>query len=285
MSNNFTHVKNPLTVIAIFSGISEVSGTAILPILHDNTQKIYIWFIMIFPSLLVLLFFWTLFFRSRVLYAPSDFKDENIFASLQPASPHLRAQKLEKEMDSGSNTQEDADHHAKDNKIISSTDESLPKEELPEFLPRESHAQKVAQAAMAEDLVITYLADELKVKFIRNVSPISMPRIMFDAFAKDINKNIIVSVKYIRNSRPPLNLIYHELNEIKEYIDSLSVNEKDMTYIIFAIILDGPAQSTFEGVSRRAHDAVARFDMNVRIKIYNVKEHTDGTKRLTTTSI
>jgi len=75
-------IKNPLTIIAIFAGIAEISGTLVLPHIAPDNQYLYIWFLMGFPLLLVVIFFITLNFNHKVLYAPSDFHDENHFLSL-----------------------------------------------------------------------------------------------------------------------------------------------------------------------------------------------------------
>jgi hypothetical protein len=50
-------VKNPLTIIAIFAGIVEVSGTLILPHIAESQQAVFTWFLVAFPSVLVILFF------------------------------------------------------------------------------------------------------------------------------------------------------------------------------------------------------------------------------------
>ena len=75
-------VRNPLTIIAIFAGIAEVSGTTVLPFVDAPNQMFFIYFLIGFPILLVLLFFLTLNFNNRVLYAPSDFKDETNFLKI-----------------------------------------------------------------------------------------------------------------------------------------------------------------------------------------------------------
>lgn len=69
-------IKNPLTIIAIFAGIAEVSGTTVLPFIAPANQLLFIYFLIVFPLLLIILFFLTLNFNNKVLYAPSDFKDE-----------------------------------------------------------------------------------------------------------------------------------------------------------------------------------------------------------------
>jgi hypothetical protein len=75
-------IRNPLTIIAIFAGIAEVSGTIVLPFVHQDNQYIFIWFLIGFPSVLVVTFFATLNFNNKVLYAPSDYKDETNYIKI-----------------------------------------------------------------------------------------------------------------------------------------------------------------------------------------------------------
>ncbi len=72
-------ISNPLTVIAIFAGITEVGATTVLPFLPPASQAVYMWFVILFPCALVALFFGTLNFNHRVLYAPSDYRDDQSF--------------------------------------------------------------------------------------------------------------------------------------------------------------------------------------------------------------
>jgi hypothetical protein len=67
-------ITNPMTVIAIFATLSETSAAVSLPFLDDEEREIYIWFLISFPFYLLLLFFATLNFNHRSLYAPSDFE-------------------------------------------------------------------------------------------------------------------------------------------------------------------------------------------------------------------
>lgn len=72
-------VSNPLTVIAIFAGISEISGTIVLPKLSEYNQFVFIWFVMLFPVILISAFFYVLWHKHRVLYSPSDYKEDASF--------------------------------------------------------------------------------------------------------------------------------------------------------------------------------------------------------------
>lgn len=50
------HIKNPLTIIAIFSTLAEAAGVAVLPFVSEELQRIFIWYVIGFPILLVILF-------------------------------------------------------------------------------------------------------------------------------------------------------------------------------------------------------------------------------------
>ena len=74
MIENIKPVSNPLTIIAIFAALAEVAETVALAMADEQIQATFVWFVMGFPLLLVISFFLTQNFNSRVLYAPSDFK-------------------------------------------------------------------------------------------------------------------------------------------------------------------------------------------------------------------
>ncbi|WP_122666035.1 hypothetical protein [Pseudomonas viridiflava] len=67
-----TRLINPISIIAIFAALCEASATTVLPHLNEENRQIYIWFLIAFPSTLVILFFLTLNFNSKVLYPPAD---------------------------------------------------------------------------------------------------------------------------------------------------------------------------------------------------------------------
>lgn len=90
------NVKNPLTVIAIFASLTEVVGTAVTPFLDGNNQTLFLYFIIGFPTLLIISFFVTLNFNHKVLYSPSDFdnSDTSIVSLFYGKSEELK--KVEK---------------------------------------------------------------------------------------------------------------------------------------------------------------------------------------------
>lgn len=92
------HIKNPLTVISRFAAIAELSGTAVLPFLTPENQSTYILFLMAFPIYLVGIFFLTLNFNHKTLYAPSDYENQDDFLKLFGiVTPQERDEKLSAE--------------------------------------------------------------------------------------------------------------------------------------------------------------------------------------------
>ncbi len=82
MVTNLKAISNPLTIVAIFAGLAEVVGTVMLGLVDVSIQPIFVWFVMLFPVLIVCLFFATLNWNSKVLYAPSDFRDDDKFLDM-----------------------------------------------------------------------------------------------------------------------------------------------------------------------------------------------------------
>lgn len=81
-------ITNPISVIAIFAFISETSAAVSLPFLENDEREIYVWFLISFPFYLLFLFFITLNFNYRSLYAPSDFdNDKNFLKAFKDEPP------------------------------------------------------------------------------------------------------------------------------------------------------------------------------------------------------
>jgi hypothetical protein len=75
-------LTNPMSIIAIFATLSEASAAVSLPFLDEDDRELYVWFLISFPFYLLFLFFATLNFNYRSLYAPSDFKSDEHFMKL-----------------------------------------------------------------------------------------------------------------------------------------------------------------------------------------------------------
>lgn len=48
----------------------------VLPFIQESNQSKYVWFLILFPAPLVVIFFAMLWFKPKALYAPSDYSNE-----------------------------------------------------------------------------------------------------------------------------------------------------------------------------------------------------------------
>ncbi len=102
MLEKIKKISNPLTIIAIFAGLAEVVSTVALITVSIEVQVILVWFVMLFPLFLAVLFFVTLNFNPQVLYAPSDFQNEENFLNVlrNKKSLEVSFSKLNEELES-----------------------------------------------------------------------------------------------------------------------------------------------------------------------------------------
>ena len=82
MTEKIKSISNPLTIIAIFAALAEINATVSIGLVDKELQETFIWFVIVFPILLVILFFLTLNFNTKVIYAPSDYKDDKSFQKM-----------------------------------------------------------------------------------------------------------------------------------------------------------------------------------------------------------
>lgn len=88
-------ISNPLSVVAIFSGLAEAFATIALVNVPLEIQQIFVYFVMVFPILIVLLFFAVLNWNPTVLYAPGDFEDEAMYLELIRLKSSLKSEILQ----------------------------------------------------------------------------------------------------------------------------------------------------------------------------------------------
>ena len=82
MIEQIKKINNPLTIIAIFAALAEVNATIAIGLIDKELHNIFIWFIIGFPTILVILFFVTLNYNTKVMYSPSDYREDKTFLDL-----------------------------------------------------------------------------------------------------------------------------------------------------------------------------------------------------------
>jgi hypothetical protein len=86
----FSRIRNPLTIVALFVGLSEVAFSISLWALPEDLRQIIAWFLVIFPSVCALFFFLILLVRPLSFYGPSDFKTDQAFLEIHKATTRVQ---------------------------------------------------------------------------------------------------------------------------------------------------------------------------------------------------
>lgn len=268
-------VKNPLTIIAIFAGLTEVGGTGVLPLLSAEAQSVYIWFLMVFPIFLVVLFFWTLNFNREVLYAPSDWSNEdNFFRKLSKVSAEERLSQVEEEIEDA----EEIDEDSFGSEVGGVGDEdSVGSGAVHSELKKETERKNRVLKQQAENYVYTYraaeefglseLANELKLDFRSGVkfSSNDMPNTIFDGLALDEKIVHLAEVKYSRTGFTSSLLLRFskELAKFKLVRDSFLEDGKDLVLHLVVVV---PSFSAGNAVESRAEERLLKM-----ARLYGVK--------------
>lgn len=244
MLEKIGHIKNPLTVISIFAGVAEISGTTVLPFMQSNNQNVYIWFLMLFPVGLVIIFFITLNFNHKVLYAPSDYKDEGNFVKLFGiATIKEEESKLKEEVE------EVESSSSLENEGLNSNLESHPsKEQSNNFEKMNNNEFKFEQKKslffnkvnLSEKLAILKLSQDMNVDFKRNLvfKTLNDRRILFDGIAFQKNKIHAVEVKLFQDSSIQPSRLEKVLFGYELLMREIKENESNEVIFHFFAVID-----------------------------------------------
>ena len=253
------HIKNPLTVIVVFAGLSEVFGTLVLPHLNNNTQDIFIWFVMGFPILLIGLFFYTLHKDHKVLYAPSDYKDENNFFKVLETTDEELEIKIDEEL-SQVIPQDD---------VLDLNIEVLPHEVTTDTKTKLINKEKENSLAkinylLAEKISLKKLENDLDIKIDKNNKIITNNNmIMFDGVFID-KKNIhLFEVKLVK-----LNIPKFIIKSLFKRVSILSNDFTDKVIILhLVLVIDNPSIN-YNGIEKLVLENFTNKDTNFTMQLH-----------------
>lgn len=307
MENKFASVKNPLTVIAIFAGIAEVSGSAVLPMIDPANQTLYIWFLMLFPFALISVFFLTLNFNHRVLYAPSDFKDEDNFVNILKKSTYSEVLEYKSKeaiaFEPDDTPEELAEQLSLEEPAVTSNTSSSNEQTIPQdttiekwlvdaettvldvgivstksqrnqfdLIARQISERRMRDMRLAEKLALEKLEQELGVSIDREMKiEAGAWRYHFDGIARRGGSLTAIEVKYFRSRRSsPMSMsMWHTLRDsLESLFKSLSEEQQRDFSFVLVIIHDNDATEIERMVSRRLSD----FPFPTAIKMYDFDE-------------
>lgn len=275
MQTKVATIKNPLTVIAIFAGTAEISGTAVLPLLGASSQETYLWFLMLFPFTLIALFFITLNWNHRVLYAPSDFQDEDNFVNILKKQSYKETLESIEEDINDTNTLENEAEESKINEektIAFSTEGKLSISTKNERLERDKITQNIVRQQMqeykiAERLVLEKLEKELNVTIENDMKmEIGNSNFRFDGIIHKGTTLTAIEVKYMRKRNAwNMSQWYRIIHHFQELYNNLSDVQKKNFSIIFAVVTD----ENIEDLQKYIQNKFKDFIFPIAIQVYD----------------
>ena len=243
-------LRNPLGVIALFVTICYLIAGLVFSIgldkLNGAEERLpFIWFIIIFPVIIFIVFVLLVCFHHEKLYGPTDFKDETNFIKLTNTE---RKTKYIKEA-----TESSIYEDPKSINIEDSTE--MIKHENSNICSLAYSAEKSAHLAIQELNTIynTKFAEEVKIG-----------RLTYDAIGVVNGYTHIVECKYIRDviSVNRLLLIYHQVLELKENI----LQKKP--YIIIVFVLENYTDRS----SKKIQEYYNTIDPDLKILVLDYKQ-------------
>lgn len=232
-------IKNPLTIIAIFAAIAEISGTLVLPFISNDNQAIYVWFLIIFPILLIILFFGTLNFNHKVLYAPSDYQNEdNFLQSLPKATLAEKVLKIEAEIAEEKTTElsttssQEVKPPSIHNPVQFSNNTSISNQN---FFQR----SKQTTYLLTEEIIFQKLTKEFNSEIQREVKLGGLSsRYIFDGIVRENGVTTIIEIKFLLNSLGSKKHLISALERIQESVKFLPNEQQKDLHILLVLICE-----------------------------------------------
>lgn len=262
-------VKNPLTVIGIFAGLAEAAGTAVLPFVSEGNQIIYIWFLMLFPVFLVSVFFLTLNFNPKVLYAPSDFADEKNYMDLfRPSSASEKLRKMEGEMlEQEGETSDVTEADEAQTTTLAEQEIISSKARLLSLMQQNPQSRYM----LAENLVIDRLATEFQMAPKRDIAFRNRyGSQIFDAVFEDKNGLIFVEVKYV-SEKSYLKRMRETFLKLQDAYFTLPDEARKNSHFLLAIVYEMPAEKA-NRIENELVNMISDFSMPIEVRKYDIND-------------
>jgi len=242
--------KNPLGIIALFIvlvyGIAGFVFSSAAQHLQPAERAPLIWFLVIFPVVVLFSFLWLVALHHTKLYAPEDFKNEDSF--FRAMSPSEQRERIKEELQEIEND-------------VGLTSDNATLKVIP------------SNFFLAEDLVIREIESEFGVNVQRNVSiqhsTPGKPKSGFfgiDAAFKSGNINYVVEIKY-----SPYNAFGERFDALimrmKYFVSNFDtfINDCNLSSYIFIIVL--VAESWTENIKELIQNNISKVSLSNKLSL------------------
>ncbi|TCD46832.1 hypothetical protein [Chlorobium sp. N1] len=258
MLENTRRINTPLTIMGMFAVLTEVSSSVVLPALPPELQSVFVWFVMGFPSALLLLFFLVLLIRPQAIYAPADFRDdEHFLRAIFPASP------LEREVKVRARIEELADTVERSCAVASAAG-SAPKEPVGEEALREEARSRYS---LAEERSLNRIALELGLPVMRNMRfDTGEGGHVFDGLVRQPERVTGIEVLYVQEPVMAEEAFERALGAVSGDVARMGEGASGRFSLVLAVVLERePGDRDALAGRLRAMAAGASFPVEVKV--------------------
>ena len=244
--------RNPIGIIALFIvlvyGIAALVLGASGTILDPSQKSILVWFLVIFPCLVLAAFLWLVSSHHTKLYAPSDFHDDAGF--LRTLTIYEQKAKLEEEA-----------REALEEVSTTSNHQALQANQHIEL--KTTDVKK--SILLAEDLVLRELETEFKTSINRNVA-IGSHFELDGMFAKG-GEGYGIEVKYLNYSTSPKAI----QNVINKFSNMAAISQWKRFHLILAFVVHGGNNlNRKETLNEAIYEYVTQSKLDIDLRFYDL---------------
>lgn len=262
MNNAKGLARNPLGIIALF--VSLIYGFACLVLstsisnLVQNYERLpLIWFIIIFPIIILIAFIFLVIYHHEKLYAPSDFRDD--YAFIQTLDENKRKQRIQEEVENLEASPKSDETEQKEDPKENLTNESSQPEtiEVKTKTPNVPDSELIQMYTNSEQWSINELILKYKVPLKAQVKLRTQnDNIELDGYGTDTTTTYIVEVKFWQSSRSDkrLKLKIQEFLTKKSRIERVFYRANKSIKIIIALVYDNLSEIDQDPLRAYVHE-------------------------------
>jgi cytochrome c oxidase subunit IV len=246
MNNTKGLTRNPLGIIALFVSLIYgfaclVLSTSISNLVANNERLPLIWFIIIFPIIILIAFIYLVVNHHEKLYAPGDFRGDDAF--IQTIDENKRRQRIQEEVENlEASPKSDETEQKEDSKENLTNESSQPEKiEVKTKTPNVPDSELIQMYTNSEKWSINELSLKYKVPLKAQVKLRTQnDNIELDGYGIDATSTYIVEVKFWQSSRSDkrLKLKIQEFLSKKSRLERAFNKPNKSMKIIIALVYD-----------------------------------------------
>jgi hypothetical protein len=247
--------RNPIGVVALFLALIYGLATLLLgtagQTLSEAQRWPFVWFLILFPVLILIAFVFLVVFHHEKLYAPSEFRDErHFFRKLAPDEQKARL-----------NEEVTAIERAAASSVTASPEQyrSLSREEVK------------LKVSVAEDMALRALEQELSCSISREVAVEAGDGwLNLDGAVVRGDELLAIEIKHFQGR----GLAIFQIEHLLELLTKLPFKRFRRASLLLAIVSDAGDEADRE-IEQKLRSVISRFGVPVRIRFFRLAELKD----------